>query len=65
MKDIEDYVDDLVDTWHTSDKSEDSLAEFLGMTAEQYKLWVEKPSLFYQSGLGQAYIEDILGKEYK
>ena len=33
-------LDDLIDEWHQSD-SELSLAEYLGMTDEEYMDWVE------------------------
>lgn len=62
---IEEYIDDLVDMWHEGEdnwKEYRSLSEFLGMTPDQYKLWVETPSKFYTSGIGQMYIKDILGK---
>lgn len=38
-----DEVDDWVDEWHDGD-SGDRLSAFLGMTEEEYALWVEKPS---------------------
>ena len=34
-------IDDFVDEWHDSD-GDKSLSEFLGMTEEEYKLWVTK-----------------------
>ena len=37
-----DEIDDFVDQWHASD-SEESLPQFLGLTDEEYALWVEKP----------------------
>jgi hypothetical protein len=38
----EKHIDDLVDEWHASGPEEiRSLAEFLGMTEEEYKRWVE------------------------
>ena len=37
-----DEIDDYADLWHESDSSE-SLAQFLGLTDEEYALWVEKP----------------------
>lgn len=33
-------IDDLIEQWHESD-SPLSLAEYLGMTEEQYNRWVE------------------------
>lgn len=38
-----DEIDDFVDQWHESDTAE-SLAEFLGFTAEEYASWVERPA---------------------
>ncbi len=38
-----DDVDDYVDTWRTTDTVQ-SLAEFLGMSKEEYGLWVETPA---------------------
>lgn len=35
-----DDIDDFIDAWHDNDTFM-SLAEFLGMTDEQYKRWVE------------------------
>lgn len=37
---IPDYIDDAIDTWHNSGGNE-SLHEFLGMTWQEYKDWVE------------------------
>ena len=39
IKDIDDYIDN----WHQRD-SDLSLHEFLGMTRNEYHLWVEDPS---------------------
>ena len=39
----QDDIDDFVDRWHDGDAS-CSLAEFLGMSADDYALWVEKPA---------------------
>lgn len=36
-------IDDFVDLWHDGDSNE-SLSEFLGLTGEEYALWVEKPA---------------------
>jgi hypothetical protein len=35
-------IDDFVEQWHQS-KSDESLAEFLGFTDEEFALWVEQP----------------------
>ncbi|MDF3821617.1 hypothetical protein P3G55_17055 [Leptospira sp. 96542] len=39
-----DEIDDFVDEWHDSDSTL-SLSEFLGMTKDEYALWVEKPGI--------------------
>ena len=39
-----DDIDDFVKEWHES-KSELSIHEFLGMTEDEYKLWVEQPEI--------------------
>lgn len=39
-----DEIDDFIDEWHNSDNKQ-SLSEFLGMTNEEYALWVEKPEI--------------------
>lgn len=38
-EDIENWVDE----WHDASGTSPSLAEFLGMTDEEYAVWVEKP----------------------
>ncbi len=35
-------IDDFIEQWHQS-KTDQSLAEFLGFTDEEYALWVEQP----------------------
>lgn len=36
-----DQIDDFIDDWHQSDDSEQrSLAEFLGMTEDEYSVWL-------------------------
>src|SRR5690348_2397155 len=37
-----DEIDDYVDAWHESKSAED-LAEYLGLSEEEYALWVEVP----------------------
>lgn len=37
---VEQDIDDLVDEWHQSDGNM-TLAEFLGLTHEEYKNWVK------------------------
>ena len=39
----QDDIDDFVDRWHDGDAS-CPLAAFLGMSDDEYALWVEKPS---------------------
>jgi hypothetical protein len=39
----QDDIEDFVDQWHEGDAS-CSLAAFLGMSEDEYALWVEKPS---------------------
>ena len=40
-----DTIDDWVDAWHTDTNGEEPLHEFLGMTWEEYGLWVCHPSV--------------------
>lgn len=37
-------IDDFIDIWHESE-SDDELYEFLGMSLDQYKLFVERPEI--------------------
>ncbi|MEU7660859.1 hypothetical protein [Streptomyces lincolnensis] len=39
-----DDVDSYVDAWHDEDDTDLELHEWLGMTWDEYRLWVEKPS---------------------
>lgn len=39
-----DEVDDFVDEWHESSATE-SLASYLGLSDEEYALWVERPAV--------------------
>ncbi len=39
---LADEIDDFVDLWHEGE-SQEPLSEFLGLTPEEYALWVEKP----------------------
>src|SRR5437899_5671925 len=39
---LETEIDDFVEQWHESN-SQESLADYLGFTDEEYALWVEKP----------------------
>lgn len=36
-------IDDFIDRWHDEPGNQGSLSEFLGMTADEYQLWVERP----------------------
>ncbi|MFF5802023.1 hypothetical protein [Streptomyces sp. NPDC012746] len=38
-----DDIDSYVDAWHDAEDSDLELHEFLGMTWDEYRLWVEKP----------------------
>lgn len=40
-------IDDYIDIWHESD-SDDELFEFLGMTREEYAIWVKNPDTLPQ-----------------
>lgn len=40
---LADEIDDFVDTWHESDTGK-PLHAFLGLTREEYGLWVERPA---------------------
>ena len=43
---LADDVDDYVDRWHDGEGDpNESLAEFLGFTDMEYRLWAEKPHL--------------------
>lgn len=39
-----DEIDDFVDAWHEG-AGDSSLAEFLGMTSDEYALWATSPAL--------------------
>ncbi|MFG2410941.1 hypothetical protein [Streptomyces goshikiensis] len=39
-----DDIDSYVDAWHDTEDGDLELHEFLGMTWDEYRLWVEKPS---------------------
>ncbi|MFT5707958.1 MAG: hypothetical protein ACI9ES_002260 [Oceanospirillaceae bacterium] len=41
-----DDIDDFIDEWHDSD-SNDEIFEFLGMSEEEYKLWLHEPDIIY------------------
>lgn len=41
--DPDEEIDDEIDEWHDSSRKLPPLHEFLGMSWEEYQLWVEKP----------------------
>lgn len=38
-------ISDFVDRWHDGDCEGVSLHEYLGMTVDEYRLWVERPEV--------------------
>jgi hypothetical protein len=40
---VQDEIDDFVDEWHDDEQDDRALHEFLGMTQQEYELWVEQP----------------------
>jgi len=40
-----DKLDELIDSWHEDNKTTLSLHEYLGMTWEEYSVWVMRPSV--------------------
>ncbi|WP_328525624.1 hypothetical protein [Kribbella sp. NBC_00359] len=36
-------IDDFIETWHESPDAPDSVSKFLGLTPDEYALWVEHP----------------------
>jgi hypothetical protein len=40
---VMDEIDDFVEEWHTSKQNSEPIHEFLGMTEDEYALWVEQP----------------------
>jgi hypothetical protein len=40
---VQDEIDDFIDLWHEEEHDERPLHEFLGMTRQEYDLWVEQP----------------------
>jgi len=40
---VQDEIDDFVDAWHEDEKDIRPIYEFLGMTHQEYDLWVEQP----------------------
>ncbi|RYE30658.1 MAG: hypothetical protein EOP42_11850 [Sphingobacteriaceae bacterium] len=49
-------IDDYIDIWHTSD-NEDELYQFLGMTEDEYSIFVTNPS--YLSSIIAAHKEGL------
>lgn len=39
-----DDIDDVIDRWHDSD-SDDEIYEYLGMTKQEYRMWVHDPDI--------------------
>jgi len=59
-----DDIDDYVDMWHESD-NEDELYDFLGMTRQEYRLWVHDPDMLYHiiaARVQNCSLEDVLNK---
>ncbi len=55
-------IDDFIDAWHASDEVI-GLAEFLGMTDEEYALWVEQPDVLssvLHSRKGRSPVEELV-----
>lgn len=40
---VQDEIDDFIDLWHEGDGQGRPLHDFLGMTKDEYDLWVEQP----------------------
>jgi hypothetical protein len=40
---VQDEIDDFVDRWHDDETDHRPIHKFLGMTKEEYNLWVEQP----------------------
>lgn len=40
-----DVIDDYVEAWHRMSERSEELASFLGLTDEEYRLWVEDASV--------------------
>lgn len=55
-------IDDYIDEWHESDSKEE-LHDYLGMTFEEYGIWVENGSMlktiFYARDIGKSITEYI------
>jgi hypothetical protein len=57
---LPDEIDDFVDAWH-EDSGEEELDEFLGMTPEEYSLWITNPD-FIEIILAARYNHEALSK---
>ncbi|WP_374004704.1 hypothetical protein [Bacillus velezensis] len=55
-------IDEFIEQWHESDSGEE-LHEFLGMTFEEYSIWVENETMlktiFYSREVGKPILEVI------
>jgi hypothetical protein len=40
---VQDEIDDFIDLWHEDRTATGHLHDFLGMTRDEYNLWVEQP----------------------
>ena len=40
---LETEIDDFVEAWHRGEGANETLAQFLGFTDNEYALWVEQP----------------------
>jgi len=40
---VQDEIDDYIDLWHEDEMATEPLHDFLGMTKDEYDLWVEQP----------------------
>jgi hypothetical protein len=59
----QDDIDDFVEQWHDGDAS-CSLAEFLGMSDDEYALWVGLRHRRPAGGQGAAGSSDVTGHRY-
>lgn len=42
---LEDEIDDFVDDWHEDEETTLELHEYLGMSWDEYSVWVTRPSI--------------------
>lgn len=45
-KALPEEIDDYIDAWHEGD-SDESLHEYLGMSSEEYSLWIKNPNAIH------------------